>query len=79
MGLSAGEFVFWGSYVDINGLQEERIKKSLKFFIKTLFTLNVFAEAYLEPCQISKMETFAKIVNGLKPKIVFAKYSILDV
>ena len=24
-------------------------------------------EAYLEPCQISKMKSFAKIVNGLKP------------
>ena len=53
-------------YVDNNERQEEKMKKSLIFFIKILFTSNVFAETYLEPCQTSKMETFAKIVNGLK-------------
>ena len=36
-------------------------------------------QAYSERCQISKMETFAKIVNGLKLLIVFAKNSILNV
>ena len=36
-------------------------------------------QAYLERCQTSKMETFAKIVNGLKLLIVFAKNSILNV
>ena len=51
-------------------------KKSLIFFIKTLFTSNVFAEAYSESCQTSKMEIFAKIVKGLKPLIAFAKNSL---
>ena len=31
-------------------------------------------EAYSEPCKISKMEQFAKVVN----KAIFAKGSILD-
>ena len=37
------------------------------------------AEAYLEPCQTSKMEHFGEMVNGQKPLIIFAKHSILDV
>ena len=64
--------------VDISERQEERMKKSLIFFIKSLFTSNVFAEAYSEPYQTSKMETFAKIVNSLKPLITCAKNPILD-
>ena len=36
-------------------------------------------EAYLEPLQTSKLELFAKIVNGFKPLTVFSKSSILDV
>ena len=47
--------------------------------MKTFFTLNTFTEVYSEPCQTSKMDTFAKIVNGLKPLIVFVKNSILNV
>ena len=47
--------------------------KSFIIFIKTLFTSNVFAEAYSKPCQISKVENFMKIVSGLKPLVVFAK------
>ena len=35
-------------------------------------------EAYLEPCQTSKMELFAKIVNDWKPLSIFAKRSILE-
>ena len=64
--------------VDTNEGQNERMKKSLIFFIKPAFTSNVFAEAYSESVQISKMETFAKIVNGLKSLIVFTKKSILN-
>ena len=30
------------------------------------------------PCQTSKMERFAKIVNGFQPLIIFPKGSILD-
>ena len=36
-------------------------------------------EANSEPCQISKMELFAKIVNGQKPLTFFVKHFILDV
>ena len=73
VGLSVGDLC-----VDISERQEERMKKSLIFFIKPLFTSNVFAEAYSEPYQTSKMETFAKIVNSLKPLIACAKNPILD-
>ena len=37
------------------------------------------SEAYSEPCQTSKRERFAKIVNGIHSLTVFAKCSILDV
>ena len=36
-------------------------------------------EAYSEPSGTSKMEFFAKIVNGWKPLTIFAKSSILDI
>ena len=54
-------------------------KKWFIIFIKILFTSNVFVEAYSEPCQISKVGTFTKIVNRLKPLVVFTKNYILDV
>ena len=53
--------------------------KSRIIFSKALFTSTVFAEAYLEHFQTYKMETFAKIVNRLKPLIVCAKNFILDI
>ena len=34
---------------------------------------------HAEPCQMSKMECFAEIVNGIYPLNVFAKRSILHV
>ena len=37
------------------------------------------SKKYAEPCQISKIERFAKIINGFKPLTIFAKHSILDV
>ena len=37
------------------------------------------SETYWEFCQTCKMERFAKIINGWKPLIIFAKRSILDV
>ena len=46
--------------MDINKSQEEIMKTSLIFFIKTQ---NVFAGVYSEPCQTSKMETFTKIAS----------------
>ena len=36
-------------------------------------------DAYSEPCQISKMEDFTKIVNSFQSLIISAKLSILDV
>ena len=33
---------------------------------------------YSEPYQTSKMESFAKIVNGFQPLTIFAKRSIID-
>ena len=36
-------------------------------------------EVSSEPCQTSKMEFFVKIVNGLKPVVIFARKSILDI
>ena len=36
-------------------------------------------EAYSDPCQTSKMENFAKIVDGFQPLPIFAKRSIIDV
>ena len=43
----------------------------LKFFVSS--------KAYSEPCQISKMEFSAKIVNGFQLLTIFAKNSMLDV
>ena len=43
---------------------------SIKWFI---------LKSYSEPCQTSKLERFAKIVDGFKPLTIFAKRSILDV
>ena len=39
----------------------------------------IFLEAYSEACQTSKMELFAKTINGWKSLTIFAKISILDV
>ena len=36
------------------------------------------AEVYSEPCQSSKIECYAKIVNGWQQLTIFAKHSILD-
>ena len=37
------------------------------------------SEVYLEPCQTSKMELFAKVVNSFYPQTSFSKSSILDI
>ena len=36
-------------------------------------------EAYSEPCQISKIEIFAKIADDLQPLTILEKNSISDV
>ena len=58
---------------DINEHQEQRTKKSLIFFIKTLFTSNMFTKAYSESCQISKMETLCENGQQLKAVNCFCK------
>ena len=47
--------------------------------IHTSSMFKTYPEAYLDACQTSKMERFAKIVNGWIPFTIFAKCSILDV
>ena len=37
------------------------------------------SEAYLEPCQTSKTDIFAKIINGFQSLTIFAKSSITDI
>ena len=49
---------------------------SIKYFFK--WKTSFFVQWYSEPCKSFKIETFAKIVNGLKLLIVFAKILILD-
>ena len=50
------------------------------FAIYDLFIFMVYwPEAYSEPCQTSKIELFAKIVNEWKLLTIFKKSSILDV
>ena len=46
--------------------------------VKWCFPFSI-SETYLEPCQKSNMELFAKIANGWKPSTIFAKSSILDI
>ena len=41
-------------------------------------TTNPILVVYWEPCQTSKMEVFAKIVNRLQPLTIFGESSILD-
>ena len=37
------------------------------------------SEAYSELCQISKVESFTKIVNGFKKIIIFKRNSVLEI
>ena len=37
------------------------------------------SEAYSKPCQSSKNELFAKIINSFQPFTIFEKTSILDI
>ena len=48
------------------------------FIIIELFSM-LHAEVYSEPCQISKIKLFVKIVNGFQQLTIFAKSSTLDV
>ena len=66
-----------------NGLRHERIKCSRNNYLysarKNLLVRTEYPEAYLEPCQASKMELFVEIVNDWKPWTIFAKSSILNI
>ena len=55
------------------------IQTDLRFKNGTSVTLEDNSEAYSKPCQTSKMEVFAKIMNGFSFLVIFAKSSILDV
>ena len=39
----------------------------------------IYGKVYSEPCEISKIELYEKIVNGEKPLTIFSKSSILNV
>ena len=50
------------------------------FYVYTISVgLTELTEAYLEPCQTSKMGRSAKKVNNFEPLKISAKHSILDV
>ena len=54
------------------------LNSNLEKYFKIHLTFD-FSEAYLEPSKRSKMELFAKIVNGFRSIPVSAKSSIFDV
>ena len=56
------------------------VKKRLEWFRQKKFKIAVVivSEEYSDPSQTAHMKLFVKIVNGLNPFAVFAKYSLLD-
>ena len=55
-----GKFLVWSEYYNQFGIYQPSCVSLLEPQENSLST----PEAYSEPCQISKMEWFAKIVNG---------------
>ena len=53
--------------------------RDLWLLYATNYDFLYMAEAYSEPCQTSKTELFAEIVNAERPLVVFAESSILDI
>lgn len=51
---------------------------NLQFQMSVLLT-NSATVVYSESCQISKVELFARIVNGFQALIIFAKSATLDI
>ena len=51
----------------------------ISLLFKNYFWEAPISAAYSEPCQTSKTEFFAKMVNGLQQLIIFTKSSILAV
>ena len=62
---------------DLNRDWTNKTKKRCLFslFSKTTWTNS---DAYSEPCQVSKVEVFVKIVYRFMSSIIFVKISILD-
>ena len=58
-----------------NYIPEEAIKKSWETQIFGKRCSENLSKIHSEPCQTSKMEFFAKIVNGQKPLTIFTKSS----
>ena len=65
-------------------IQKEFLKAtSAKYISQQVFIWSVdsnssIQDAYSEPCQISKLQLFAKKVNGFQPLTIFAKRFILN-
>ena len=70
-----GKFLFWREYYNQFGIYQPSYVSLLEPWQSNLSN----PEAYSKPCQTSKMECFAKIVNGSKLKNYFVKHSILDI
>ena len=51
----------------------------IDFKNKRALTFKTNSEVYSEPCQTSRMELFAKIVNGFSFLTIFTKISIINV
>ena len=59
---------------------EERLAEAGSFRSNlTVTKFLMISEEYSEPCQLSKIQLYAKIVNGSKPWTIFAKNPVLDV
>ena len=48
------------------------------FLLRISLPEDTLSEAYSETIQKSKMELYAKMLDGFKPITIFTKYSILD-
>ena len=69
----------WILYYEID-LNWYKFKNLLNLFkSETSLSLEANSEAYSEPCQVSKMEVFGKILNGFSCSTIFAKSFIFDV
>ena len=57
-------------------MRENTDQKNFKYgyFLRSV---NISSEVYSEPCQICKMECFAKVINSLNPLNIFTNRFIL--
>ena len=57
------------------------VEKHLAFTITHICLIKsrcVIKRQYSKPCQTSKTERFAKVINDFQPLTIFAKLSVLD-